>query len=349
MNIYNPNTNDTIYVQDAYNGGGIYIAGGIVAMYGGTIHSNTARNGGAVYLSSGSFAMSGGSIGLKGGLESSQNVASSYGGGIFVESGSLTLNSALITNNSAANGGGVYAHLQGMVSIEDSEISKNIVNDLKKDDKAKKILGSSLDELDTSSSTTENNSSLYYSIYLVKSEIVTYEAGVKDNSKDYSIEFNDGTLKSFVIKEGNAESLKAIIEENNGTTTINLSNNNTNIGTVTISDNNISFNIIDEASNTSLNANITSTTEGNIITTTFNMAISNSDVNIDLLTLTDTKTLTDGVADFSNINTTNNIDINSLTETDITTIENNLMTILYHGTGGLIYYKPYQNMMKELY
>ena len=23
------------------------------------------------------------------------------------------------------------------------------------------------------------------------------------------------------------------------------------------------------------------------------------------------------------------------------------MTILYHGTGGLIYYKPYQNMMKE--
>ena len=214
-----------------------------------------------------------------------------------------------------------------------NEISKNIVNDLKKDDKAKKILGSSLDELDTSSSTTDNNNSLYYSIYLVKSEIVTYEAGVKDNSKDYSIEFNDGTEKSFVIKEGNTESLKAIIEENNGTTTINLSSNNTNIGTVTISDNNISFNIIDEASNTSLNANITSTTEGNVITTTFNMAISNSGVNIDLLTLTDTKTLTDGVADFSNINTTNNIDINSLTETDITTIENNLMTILYNFMG----------------
>ena len=214
-----------------------------------------------------------------------------------------------------------------------NEISKNIVNDLKKDDKAKKILGSSLDELDTSSSTTDNNNSLYYSIYLVKSEIVTYEAGVKDNSKDYSIEFNDGTEKSFVIKEGNTESLKAIIEENNGTTTINLSSNNTNIGTVTISDNNISFNIIDEASNTSLNANITSTTEGNIITTTFNMAISNSGVNIDLLTLTDTKTLIDGVADFSNINTTNNIDINSLTETDITTIENNLMTILYNFMG----------------
>ena len=63
------------------------------------------------------------------------------------------------------------------------------------------------------------------------------------------------------------------------------------------------------------------------------MAISNSGVNIDLLTLTDTKTVTDGIADFSNINTTNNIDINSLTETDITTIENTLMTILYNFMG----------------
>ena len=216
-----------------------------------------------------------------------------------------------------------------------NEISKNIVNDLKKDDRTKKILGSSLDELDTttSSSTTDNNNYLYYSIYLEKNDIVTYEFGVKDNNEDYSIEFNDGTEKSFVIKEGNTESLKATIEEKSGTTTINLSSNNTNIGTVTISDNNISFNIIDESSNTSLNANITSATEGNVITTTFNMAISNSGVKIDLLTLTDTKTVTDGVADFSNINTTNNIDINSLTETDITTIENNLMTILYNFMG----------------
>ena len=214
-----------------------------------------------------------------------------------------------------------------------NEISKNIVNDLKKDKKAKKILGSSLDELDTSSSTTDNNNSLYYSIYLVKSEIVTYEAGVKDNSKDYSIEFNDGTEKSFVIKEGNTESLKAIIEENNGTTTINLSSDNTSIGTITINDNNISFSIGDASTGVLLNANLTSSTENNIITTTFNMAISSSGSNIDVLTVTDTKTVTDGVADFSNINTTNNIDINSLTETDITTIENNLMTILYNFMG----------------
>ena len=216
-----------------------------------------------------------------------------------------------------------------------NEISKNIVNDLKKDKKAKEILGNSLDELDTttSSSSSDNNSYLYYSIYLEKDDIVTYEFGVKDKDGDYSIEFNDGNEKSFVIKEGNTESLKAVIEESNGTTTINLSSDNTSIGTVSINDNNISLSIGDASTGVLVNANLTSSTENNVITTTFNMAISSYGSNIDVLTVTDTKTVTDGVADFSNINPTNNIDINSLTETDITTIQTNLMTILYNFMG----------------
>ncbi len=216
-----------------------------------------------------------------------------------------------------------------------NEISKNIVNDLKKDDKAKEILGNSLDELDTttSSSSSDNNSYLYYSIYLEKNDIVTYEFGLNDSDGNYSIEFNNGSEKSFVIKEGNTDSLKAVIEESNNTTTINLSSDNTSIGTITINDNNISFSIGDASTGVLLNANLTSSIENNVITTTFNMAISSSGSNIDVLTVTDTKTVTDGVADFSNINPTNNIDINSLTETDITTIQTNLMTILYNFMG----------------
>lgn len=216
-----------------------------------------------------------------------------------------------------------------------NDISKNIVNDLKKDKKAKEILGNSLDELDTttSSSSSDNNSYLYYSIYLEKDDIVTYEFGLNDSDGNYSIEFNNGSEKSFVIKEGNTESLKAVIEESNGTTTINLSSDNTSIGTITINDNNISLSIGDASTGVLLNANLTSSTENNIITTTFNMAISSYGSNIDVLTVTDTKTVTDGVADFSNINPTNNIDINSLTETDITTIQTNLMTILYNFMG----------------
>lgn len=216
-----------------------------------------------------------------------------------------------------------------------NEISKNIVNDLKKDKKAKEILGNSLDELDTttSSSSSDNNSYLYYSIYLEKDDIVTYEFGLNDSDGNYSIEFNNGSEKSFVIKEGNTESLKAVIEEGNDTTTINLSSDNTSIGTITINDNNISLSIGDASTGVLVNANLTSSTENNIITTTFNMAISSYGSNIDVLTVTDTKTVTDGVADFSNINPTNNIDINSLTETDITTIQTNLMTILYNFMG----------------
>ena len=216
-----------------------------------------------------------------------------------------------------------------------NDISKNIVNDLKKDDKAKEILGNSLDELDTttSSSSSDNNSYLYYSIYLEKDDIVTYEFGLNDSDGNYSIEFNNGSEKSFVIKEGNTESLKAVIEESNGTTTINLSSDNTSIGTVSINDNNISLSIGDASTGVLVNANLTSSTENNVITTTFNMAISSYGSNIDVLTVTDTKTVTDGVADFSNINPTNNIDINSLTETDITTIQTNLMTILYNFMG----------------
>ena len=216
-----------------------------------------------------------------------------------------------------------------------NEISNNIVNDLKKDDRAKEILGNSLDELDTttSSSSSDNNNFLYYSIYLEKDDIVTYEFGLNDSDGNYSIEFNNGSEKSFVIKEGNTESLKAVIEESNGTTTINLSSDNTSIGTVSINDNNISLSIGDASTGVLVNANLTSSTENNIITTTFNMAISSYGSNIDVLTVTDTKTVTDGVADFSNINPTNNIDINSLTETDITTIQTNLMTILYNFMG----------------
>lgn len=216
------------------------------------------------------------------------------------------------------------------------EISKNIVEDLKKDDRAKEILGEGLDNLDTSSdsSTTDNNSYLYYNIYLEKDNIVTYEFGVNDSEGDYSIEFNNGDEKSFIIKEGNTETLKGIITNNNDTTTIALSSNNTNLGTVTINENNINLNIVlDSATNTGITANITSNTSNNNITTTFAIALSINGSSVDILTATDNKTITDGVADFSNIDTTNNISVNNLTEADITTIENNLMTILYNFMG----------------
>ena len=217
-----------------------------------------------------------------------------------------------------------------------NEISKNIVKDLKKDDKAREILGNSLDELDTttSSSASDNNNYLNYSIYLEKNNIVTYEFGVNESGTNYSIEFNNGSEKSFVIKEGNTETFKAIITNNNDTLTIDLSSNNISLGTITLNKNNINFNmLLDELTNTAITANITSNTSNNTTTTTFNVSLTANNDSMDVLTITDTKQVLENTADFTDIDTTNTININDLTEEDITTIQNNLTTIFYNIMG----------------
>ncbi len=219
-----------------------------------------------------------------------------------------------------------------------NEISNAIVEDLKKDEKTQEIIGNTLNNLEAASSnetdtTTNSESSISYSIYLEKNDIVTYEFTVDDGTDNYSIIFNTGNEKSIAIEENGTETLKGVITNNDNSTTVELSSNNATLGTITISNNTVSFNIIDESTGATLTANLTSSTENNVITTTFNMRMTSSGINLDIISLTDVKTITENTADFSNINTTNNIDVNSLTETDITTIENNLMTILYNFMG----------------
>ena len=219
-----------------------------------------------------------------------------------------------------------------------NEISEAIVEDLKKDEKTQEIIGNTLNNLEAASSnetdtTTNSESSISYSIYLEKNDIVTYEFTVDDGTDNYSIIFNTGNEKSIAIEENGTETLKGVITNNDNSTTVELSSNNATLGTITISDNNFSLNIIDESTGAALTATLTSSTENNVITTTFNMGMTSSGINLDIISLTDVKTITENTADFSNINTTNNIDVNSLTETDITTIENNLMTILYNFMG----------------
>ena len=217
-----------------------------------------------------------------------------------------------------------------------NELSNKIVEDLKNDSKAKEILGSNIDNLDTTSAsdTTNTDSSITYSIYLNKSDIVTYEFNLYDGSSNYSIAFNNGDEKSIVLTQDDEEVLKGIITNNNGGMTIDLSSNNTNVGTLSINNNNINFTmIIEESSNTTLNAIITSDNSNDVITTALSMNIASNGTTIDILEVNDTKQITTGTADFSNINTTNNISVNSLTEEDITNIENNLMIILYNYFG----------------
>ena len=216
-----------------------------------------------------------------------------------------------------------------------NEISNNIINDLKNDNRAKEILGENIDNLDTSNDNNDSDSKSYlaYNIYLNKNDIATYEFVLNDSENNYSIAYNKKE-NSFSIKENDKETFKGVISTKDNATTITLTSDNTNIGTITISENNISANIIfDEATNTSLTVNINSLTSENTTTTTADIAISSSGTNIDILSLTDIKTITDTVANFDNIDTTNSIDINNLTETDMTTIQNNLMIVLYSFMG----------------
>lgn len=216
-----------------------------------------------------------------------------------------------------------------------NEISNNIINDLKNDNRAKEILGENIDNLDTSNDNNDSDSKSYlaYNIYLNKNDIATYEFVLNDSENNYSIAYNKKE-NSFSIKENDKETFKGVISTKDNATTITLTSDNTNIGTITISENNISANIIfDEATNTSLTVNINSLTSENTTTTTADIAISSSGTNIDILSLTDIKTITDNVANFDNIDTTNSIDINNLTETDMTTIQNNLMIVLYSFMG----------------
>jgi len=84
-------------------GGALYIADGAMTMSGGTISGCKATDGGGIYLPGGDFVMTGGTLSFNGALRN--------GGGVYLANGgNLTLNgeSALIDQNTAVNGAGVY-------------------------------------------------------------------------------------------------------------------------------------------------------------------------------------------------------------------------------------------------
>ena len=66
-------------------GGGVYVGSGMFDMRGGEISGNTSSMGGGVYVLDGRFDMSGGEI--SGNTSTSSSSYSSYGGGVYVDSG----------------------------------------------------------------------------------------------------------------------------------------------------------------------------------------------------------------------------------------------------------------------
>ncbi len=90
----------------AENGGAIYLGGGDVYIYGGSITGNTARqNGGGVYVGNGNFYMEGGSL-------SGNHAENGSGGGAYVHGSDhirVSVRSGVIENNDASIRGGAIA------------------------------------------------------------------------------------------------------------------------------------------------------------------------------------------------------------------------------------------------
>ncbi len=115
-------TNSTVISNSAYFGGGIYIAGGAVTLTNSTVISNSDTDGnGAGIYNAGTLALNNSTVISNSGTLGSFDI-SPYGGGIY-NSGTLTLTNSIVAGNRADDGGGVYN--LGALALSYSTVSVN--------------------------------------------------------------------------------------------------------------------------------------------------------------------------------------------------------------------------------
>ena len=211
------------------------------------------------------------------------------------------------------------------------ELSKAIVDDLSKDERAKEILGEDFTNNSTANDTesTDSSAKLIYSIYLDGKNIIKYDFGITENNQESVITYNDGSNKSIVLLNDGEEVFKGDINSSDSMLTVDLTTNNVNLGQLILSRGSLILNMgLTIDTNTKLSFELNSTNNSNVGKTDFKLSIIGGDTTIDLITLSDSNTTTDGVADFGNIDTTNSVSSSLLTDADMTTIQNNLLVIM---------------------
>ncbi len=104
------------------NGGGIYVDGGALGLYGGKVCSNEAPHGAGIYNYAGTVYAEAGTV--------CNNTATGNGGGIYFEGkyAEVELTGTFaITGNSAVNGGGIY-NPQSTLTISSLTVSDNVAS-----------------------------------------------------------------------------------------------------------------------------------------------------------------------------------------------------------------------------
>lgn len=112
--------NGSVTGNSAAYGGGFYIGAGSMTFNSGSIAGNSANYGAGLYICGTSSSY--GAIMYNGTI--SGNIASSYGGGVYIESGYFTLSDGTISGNQSKYGSGVYN--KGTFNMDSGTIINNI-------------------------------------------------------------------------------------------------------------------------------------------------------------------------------------------------------------------------------
>ncbi len=220
-----------------------------------------------------------------------------------------------------------------------NELSESIIKDLKKDNRAKKIVGEFIEQMETSSVNDSSadskklNVGIEYNIYLNKNNIIRYELMIDNDINKFTIRYNDNKTKSIELLEDGNTIGSATITNADNSINIALTYNNKNIGVIKINNSEIDMDITIQSlnlTNDSVNIKYNSLLNNNNISTTFIINLMTNNTEIKIININDSGMITNGIADFSNVNTSNNVNIDNLSDIDMATIENNLMTVLYN-------------------
>ncbi len=107
---------------DRHTGGGIFVNGGTLNMYSGSVCNNRATDGGGIYARKGTVIIYGGSV--------CNNITYNQAAGIYLQTSSLYMQDGLISNNeTSGRGGGVYLYLKSTFVMDGGTISENTCGD----------------------------------------------------------------------------------------------------------------------------------------------------------------------------------------------------------------------------